>query len=319
MAMTTIPPSLAETYARWDSGSRPSQEGFAWRPESWTKRFTRNDAPRIDGIDLPAAVEEIADAAGKSGSGKRELIDRTVVRKLHTPEKLRSADAQSVVTAFVAAMVWGYGATGYGPYRTARVLTADQHAVEHLVEIAGIAQGSKRGGEKAFAHIAEQRLGREPYLKYLGPAFGTKFLYFLTAASDGVETTPVLDAVVRRWFAREAQETLYTTWWDPDSYSRYLGLLDQWRTQMAAATGSDPLEREEVELLIFSAERGDATSWLADDSPVWPEELGLDLLLDALGSEVEQLAARDRADSKEGPELLRRLRGWVEKENAVGL
>ena len=79
-----------------------------------------------------------------------------------------------------------------------------------------------------------------PYLKYLGPAFGTKFLYFLTAASNDVDTTPVLDAVIRRWFTKHAEVKLYTAWWDLDSYSRYLGLLGEWRTQLPAPPDQDP-------------------------------------------------------------------------------
>ena len=173
--------------------------------------------------------------------------------------------------------------------------------------------------ERAFAHIAEKRSEGVPYLKYLGPAFGTKFLYFLTAASNDVDTTPVLDAVIRRWFTKHAEVKLYTAWWDLTSYSRYLGLLDEWRAQLPAPTGSGPLEREDVELLIFASVRGDADSWLTDDHLVEPAELGIDVLLGALWTEVEQLAASERDDSQKGPELLRQLREWIERDSAVDL
>lgn len=316
--MTPIPDSLAAAYSRWASTPGRVQRGFSWRRKSWANRFATSDALRHRGIDLSAAVEEIAAACSKD-SGDRVLISRGVVQGLHAPKKLRAGGEQAVVTAFIAAMIWGYGTTGYGPYRTARVLTTDPEAVEHLVEIARIAQDPERGGEIAFAHIAEQRSGGVSYLKYLGPAFGTKFLYFLTAASNDVDTTPVLDAVVRRWFTKHAEVKLYTAWWDPDSYSRYLGLLDEWRAQLPSPAGSGPLQREDVELLIFASERGDADSWLTDDHLIEPAELGIDVLLGALWTEVEQLAASERDDSQEGPELLRQLREWIERDSAVDL
>lgn len=319
--MTTIPDSLTTTYKRWAALDQRPQGSFRWRPGSWSNRFTRVDAPHLEGVNLEASVKEAADDAAKALGGVGDRIDRNVVRALHSPAKLRDTDGspnpQAVATAFIAAMVWGYGTSGYGPYRTARVLSTDPRAMEHLIEIASIAQDPEQGGRAAFAKISEQRAKGERYLKYLGPAFGTKFLYFLTAASDKVETTPVLDAVVRRWFRDEAHETLYTTWWDPDSYAKYLGLLDEWREKLPEANGSALLEREDVELLIFASARGDADLWLTSDDLVRPEELSLGELLDAVKVEIDQLAARPREDNREGPDLLRQLIEWVERDDAV--
>lgn len=319
--MTTIPDSLTTTYKRWTALDQRPQGSFAWRPNSWTRRFTRVDAPQLPGIDLGAAIEDIADASRKAFGGEGNRIDRTVVEGFHSPTMLRSADgslnAQAVVTAFIAAMIWGYGTSGYGPYRSARVLSTDSDAMEHLIKVANIAQDPAQGGRAAFAEIAAQRTAGVRYLKYLGPAFGTKFLYFLTAASHEVETTPVLDAVVRRWFRDEAHETLYTTWWDPNSYEKYLGLLDEWRVKLPQATGSASLAREDVELLIFASARGDTDSWLTNDDPVRPEELALDELLDAVTVEIDQLATRPREDSQKGPDLLRQLIAWVERDDAA--
>lgn len=319
--MATIPDSLTTTYERWAALDQRPQGSFRWRPGSWSNRFTRIDAPHLKGVNLEATVKEVADAAATAFGGVGDRIDRCVVRALHSPAKLRDTDGspnpQAVATAFIAAMIWGYGTSGYGPYRTARVLSTDPDAMEHLIEIANIAQDPAQGGLAAFTKIAEQRAAGVRYLKYLGPAFGTKFLYFLTAASDEVETTPVLDAVVRRWFRDEAHETLYTTWWDPDSYAKYLGLLDEWRKQLPAATGSTTLKREDVELLIFASARGDADLWLTSDDLVRPEELALGELLDAVKVEIDQLAARPREDNREGPDLLRQLIEWGERDDAV--
>ena len=45
-------------------------------------------------------------------------------------------DESDAVRVFVAAMVWGYGRVGYGPFRTARVLAENSSAPEVLLEAA---------------------------------------------------------------------------------------------------------------------------------------------------------------------------------------
>ncbi len=253
--MTRIPSSLLEALDRWQGGGYPPQPRFLWRPATWERRFTRADASTLEGIDLAQAVGAVSEATQAAEDGRLHRIDRTIVTSLHAPEILMPGDgehdARAVVTAFLAAMIWGYGTTGYGPYRTSRVLASDPDVVKHLIDVASRAQGSPNGGEDAFRHIAEHR-GQADYLKYLGPAFGTKFLYFLTAASEVADTTPVMDAVVRRWFRSEADISLTTGSWDTESYQTYIGCLDEWREQMPTGRGGNRLERVDLELLIFS-------------------------------------------------------------------
>lgn len=294
--MATIPSTLLDVYDRWIRAERRPQERFVWRPESWRKRLGEMDL-----VDLDA----IADACEQAGNGTRDRIDREIVRGLHSPAILRpdggSYDPKAVVTAFVAAMIWGYGTTGYGPYRTARVLMTDTEAVQHLVDVAGYAQGESAGGVKSFEHIAGQ--GRN-YLKYLGPAFGTKFLYFLTAASDVAETTPVMDGVIRRWFAGEPDISLVTSSWDPRSYRTYLSSLDTWRKELLAVRGGVELDRDDLEFLIFASTRRDANAW---GDPF--EAPTVDQLLDLLEPEIVDLDAQ--RGSTEGDRLLRQLADWV--------
>ncbi|WP_226985955.1 hypothetical protein [Brachybacterium sp. FME24] len=303
--MTAIPESLSEVFRRWERADFPSQPRFRWQPASWTNRFQRVDAPAIAGINLVEAVDTIAKTAASVANGDRERIDRELVTKLHRPETLRPVggtwDRQAVVTAFLAAMIWGYGTSGYGPYRTARVLKSDPHAVEHLADIAQTAQVSN-GGLKAFEEIATAK--GASYLKYLGPAFGTKYLYFLTAASEDVETTPVMDAVVRRWFRSEPGISLKTGTWHVPSYRTYLRYLDAWKDLLPAGRNGEPLTREDVELLIFASARGDDITWENPGESPTVEEL-----LDLLQSDIDQLA--DSSGSTKGPELLNQLTDWV--------
>lgn len=301
--MTTLPESLKTEFSRWAShGARPQQE-FTWRPRSWKDGFGKR-ALDLPGVNLLEAVESIAKAAGSFTEDRSATIDREMVKNLHDPEVLHpngSTEPQAVVTAFIASMIWGYGTTGYGPYRTARVLGTDPAAVSHLVAVARTAQDRDAGGDAAFREIWEGRCNDRDHLKYLGPAFGTKFLYFLTAAADDVPTTPVMDAVVRRWFSREAKVWLNVTSWKPSSYEKYLSLLDTWREALAPENGGEPPGPDQVEYVIFAMERGDLDNL--------PEEFSADQLLDMLQSDIEQLD--DARGGTEGMALFTKLSEWV--------
>jgi len=313
--MTTLPASLIDAHAGWIQADRPEQGNFRWRPQAWERRFSRGEG--VKSIDLEQSVRSISTAAAAKFDGDGSLIDRELVSKLHAPETLRpdgADDPQAVATAYIAAMVWGYGTTGYGPYRTERVLTTDPDAVQHLCEVAAIAQDPDRGGIASFATIAEQKNGE--FLKFLGPAFGTKFLYFLTAAAPGVTMTPVMDAVVRRWFAAEADISLNTTWWDTTSYQRYLDALDAWSTALAIGFDDSPLQRDQVELLIFASARGDDSSWTPATESITFEDVTTDQLLELLQEDIAELAEKNQ--SSRGPELLTALADWVSENDMSG-
>jgi hypothetical protein len=112
------------------------------------------------------------------------------------------------------------------------------------------------GPVEAFAEMA-----RAP-LPYLGPAFGTKYIYFCTAAvrdRHGGRTAPVLDEVVRRWFARHTGARLSSTWSVPH-YRRYLSCLESWGSAL-------DIPSDQVEELIFRERVAD------EESSLWAEKL----------------------------------------------
>ncbi|WP_071289669.1 hypothetical protein [Mycolicibacterium llatzerense] len=84
-----VPPLLAAALAE---PPRP-QQAFVWEPAGW--RTEMHDLPEAQGMlgDLPGRVD-------------RELIRQRVLEEL---------DEGRVLSAFVSAMVWGYGDRGYGP------------------------------------------------------------------------------------------------------------------------------------------------------------------------------------------------------------
>jgi hypothetical protein len=125
------------------------------------------------------------------------------------------------------------------------------------------------GPVEAFAAMA-----RAP-LPYLGPAFGTKYIYFCTAAvrvRHGERTAPVLDEVVRRWFAHHTGARLSGTWSVPQ-YRWYLSCLESWGSRL-------DLPSDQVEELIF---RGRVTT---EANRLWGEKL-----FEGTDSQGEALAA----------------------------
>jgi len=192
-----------------------------------------------------------------------DYIDRA-----ETTRHAREADTpNSAVRAFIATMIWGYGPVGYGPYRTVRVLRENPDAAERLAAVARIAR--HEGGLAAFTAIAAQPL------RYLGVAFGTKYLYFCTAASaDKPGIAPVLDAVVRRWLAAHADLRLNIDTWHAADYKRYLDALETWLALLS-------LPADTIEELIFRdgvSREGSAMwaeSWTAGE-PSEPIEIGRD-------------------------------------------
>lgn len=162
-------------------------------------------------------------------------------------------------------MIWGYGPVGYGAYRTARILSTP-HGEADLFAVAAVVRGS--GGVKAFAFVGEERRRRRDFLKFLGPSFGTKFIYFVSKAAG--KPTPVMDAVMQRWFGSNAPGvTLSLEWSAADSYAGYVETLNEWGRELG--TPADPLPADDVEYLAFS-------SGAESEGLVWAEPWSASLL-----------------------------------------
>lgn len=283
------------------------QATMAWKPASWNRRFDRAPEDLLS-VNYQARIADLAPSKDSPQSERSPRVDRGTVRALCAPDTLRTSggdiDDTAVVKAFLASMIWGYGLVGYGPYRTERILTrgstvSDKQKIEQLVEIAGIAQS--KGGVAAFDHVATERRGGTAYLKFLGPALGTKFVYFLTKASN-VSTTPVFDSVVHGWLQKHAPEagSFSLLWWDTSSYERYVDLLRSWAAELSLLAGRS-LDADVLEFLMFSDARGQAPL-LAESENVTAESM-----LDDLGAEAN---ARGGESVRVGALLVEALREW---------
>ena len=173
----------------------------------------------------------------------------------------------SIVEGFVAAMAWGFKPDSYGPYRTSVMLSKprkNRTVDEVLKSVASIDDPVSAYRELANA------------LEGLGPAFGTKFLYF---TSDTKNRAPSLDAVVAKWLWRYGVRSSSDKWispegWNTKLYERYVLFCTEICEQLGIG------DRGLVEYLMFvDAQYSDyleqgkvQPEWVASAIPVgWPE------------------------------------------------
>jgi hypothetical protein len=155
------------------------------------------------------------------------------------------ADAER---SFVAVMAWGYGRVGYGPFRVRRVLDAAPHIGVQLQAAAGAAAEGRP--VEAYASLGDHGAARLPYL---GPAFGTKFLYFCSPA--GRRPALILDRLVARWLRENVGLAFNEVRWSVCTYTRYLETMAGWAGELALAA-------DQLEACIFSAQaRLGGTQW----------------------------------------------------------
>lgn len=153
--------------------------------------------------------------------------------------RLESANAgtseSAAMNAFLATMVWGYGNVGYGAWRVTQALK-DGDAGRKLLDV--VTALNSDGPEAAYRLMAgASRLHR------IGPAFGTKFLYFADLGIH-LRRALILDALVAEWLGRNTNFRVDPVPWAPAKYGEYLEKMHDW----AHALTMDP---DAVELAIF--------------------------------------------------------------------
>lgn len=283
-----VPEALSEAATLWKQAGCPDQHPSPWSPIAWGKWFPEH----ADFLaELPQSVS-------------RTDATATCAEAPNGPEQ--------ATRAFVAAMIWGYGRVGYGPFRTKRVLTENERAGQTLADVAKLARDE--GGPAAFEWLAQP----QHRLRWLGVAFATKYLFF--CAANGSRTpAPVLDRLVRGWLWRNAGWSLSLDW-NVTDYHAYVDAVCAWGAELGVTSGN-------VEMLMFQlAANADPTSaWrapqlfassLAETAEAeafgMPEEaqalLGvLDEAADAFAALPGSTAAEDIDDFEHGVRQLKRI------------
>lgn len=194
-----VPETLREMVANWQKAKQPRQPDIPWPRDRWIAAFPDDTD---DFQSLPDRLD-------------RASIRAACVDAPASPEAAR--------WAFLAAMAWGYGGVGYGQWRSHRVLDA-QGASERLAEVA-------RSLAEDGAIAAYERFSDSCRLYGLGPAFGTKFLYFCPQAEAGPSAL-ILDRVVSDWLRNAVDTRINPVPWSPRTYRTYVGLLGDWADEL---------------------------------------------------------------------------------------
>jgi hypothetical protein len=177
-----------------------------WPRDRWLDAFSHHRsrlAALPDALDRPTIRQACADAA--VSPGKAEM-------------------------AFLVAMAWGYGRRGYGPWRTARILSRNRLAANRLHAVASTLRRS--GAEAAYWRLADERDCR---LRFLGPAFGTKFLAF--CSTDEQHPALILDRLVAQWLRRNTNFDINATRWNYLGYCQCLPIPPHHVSLGRCATG----------------------------------------------------------------------------------
>jgi hypothetical protein len=211
-------PSLADASILACRGN--SQPSISWPVEAWLETFPLYG-------DLFAMLPA--------------HLNRDVIRGCCAAQPQNSDGA---VRAFLASLAWGYGKLGYGPHRASRVLS-NPGAAEKLARArAAVLNEGPISGYRALA--GPERLDG------LGPAFGTKFLYFQNR--DAL----ILDRLIGGWYRTLSGVNPTVTRWDPARYAGYLAQMQLWAQK--GRTKPDLLE-EAVFTLIATTD--DQSQWKA--------------------------------------------------------
>ncbi len=190
------PERLEELVAAYQRAGCPVQPPVGWRRQPWRLRMPEHAA--------------ILDALPS-------LLDRAEVRaRAEAPQ-----DPEGALRGFLAVMVWGFGHTGYGPWRVQSAVDATPDLPEVLLESARRAATDPVAG---YRLLAERRPRR------IGPAFATKYLHFAVPISAAAPL--ILDRVVAGWLSTHARVRLDPGRWSPPTYERYLACVDGWAADL---------------------------------------------------------------------------------------
>lgn len=210
-----VPAAVRAIVAEWCANSHAPQPAIRWPRDRWIRELKT----------YRSVFESFPD-----------LLGREQVRSFARSAASSSSDA---TVAFLAVMCWGFGSVGYGPYRTRRVLDHPD-APEILLKVAQKLR--QDGAARAYDYLATD--GR---LKGLGPAFGSKYLYF---CPQSISEPPalILDAVVSRSIKKHGDGLLFrSVIWDTRVYSDYLKTMTLWSEVLGVPPG-------QLEECLFRAE-----------------------------------------------------------------
>ncbi len=229
------------------------RQGTELKVEAWSKSYSYKRR-KDDVMDVLSKNNAALSGLGTPRISRQQVFD------------VFADDGSSLVEGFVAVMAWGFKPDSYGPYRTSVMLSKPRknHIVLEVLESVA-AESDPLSAYRGLANTLEG----------LGPAFGTKFLYF---TSDKENRAPILDAVVANWLKQyrvlDAKgKSISSVGWNLKAYEDYVLFC----TEICELLGI--ADRGLVEYLMFvDAQYSDYLKlgkaqplWIASAAPLgWP-------------------------------------------------
>jgi hypothetical protein len=213
----------------WRDRACPSQRAVEWDRAGWVDAFGE-DPFRPHGERLRRVPAS---------------LDRADVRRIAAEAIRGPAEAEF---AFLVVKAWGDAGNGYGWFRARESLERTSEPGRRLL---GATRALRdRGPFAAYERLAD---GGESRVFGLGPAFGTKYLYF--CQPEGQRPRALIhDAVLAGWLREHAGLALGSEKWSLPRYRGYLSQMHSWAERLDC-------EPDDVELCIFQSAVGDAGPW----------------------------------------------------------
>lgn len=145
--------------------------------------------------------------------------------------------SESAEGVFIGAMIFGYGLIGYGPSRVEQIVQVNHDLIAKLNRQYKAAVGGSR--KSWVSHTQEDRV------KYLGPAFATKFAYFAARKQRIGQIVPLIADINTSW-AMWNLAGIPSSVKSQESYMAYVDLAHNWGKNIESEFGAD-----EVELALF--------------------------------------------------------------------
>lgn len=142
--------------------------------------------------------------------------------------------SESVEDLFIGAMIFGYGPIGYGPSRVERIIQTNHDLIAKLNRQYKAAVGGP--GESWVSHTQDDRV------KYLGPAFATKFAYFAARKQQSDRTVPLIADINTSWAMWKLSGIPLSVKLRA-SYLEYVDLAHNWGKHVESEYGADEIER----------------------------------------------------------------------------
>lgn len=234
-------------------GERPDRQSAVlgqssrYDPVGW-----REAAPEAEGL-WPDLLDTLPTSVRSTKDRPLRLVSRSDVFSLAAT----ASTPWSILSAYLAVAAWGAGMSARGRARSLRSLTATsargelEAAGRKVVEAVELA----RSGSVVAAYAALH--GRRPSegqlrVTHLGPAYGTKVLYFAAYEHRGSGLPPlILDSRVATALGWLTKDEWPTDGWTADEYRAYLELAVHWAALWA-------VEPDVVERVLFAVGRSEA-------------------------------------------------------------